>query len=366
MSRDRMGAIGRYILLLLLFLLLLLVSGSGWILGLVILLLLIPPVSLAGNLYVRKHIQGKILVPTTSVKGNPCSGTVRLENSAWLPAVKLCCRVGMINDLTREENAAELIFGLGPGQSASRAFQLESKYCGRVYLSMQSVRIMDYFGLFSLDVPLKAAARITMLPELFPCDVVPSMVSAFSDDSTADKRGDDRTEVFQLREYQSGDDIRQIHWKLSSKLDNLILREPSQSISRSLLVFWDKREETQPEIMDAMAEVTASVCQALCDGGNGFDLCWTEKDELELRQITDMEVLLPSIPALVTQMGTPDCPEPDTQGYGRVVCITSRLPEKETDGKTVYLICLDKEIDEEKAVVFSPRNYTERLERLEF
>lgn len=365
MITDRVVAIFRYCLLLALLLLLLLVTSSGWAMGLMVTVLLIPPVSLAGNIYVRKHIHGRIQAPTTSVKGKPCVCTVRLKNSAWLPAAKLCCRLGMINDLTGEENTTEFIVGLGPGKSASRELWLESQCCGRVYIHMQSVKIADYFGLFSLNVPMKAATRITMLPELFTCDVLPSMVSSISDDSAVSQRGDDRTETFQLREYQSGDDIRQIHWKLSSKLDNLILREPSQNVSRSLLVFWDKRYDALPEKMDAMAEVTASICRSLCDSGTAFDLCWAEKEELELRQITALEVLLSSIPALVTQKGFLSCPDPDTQSYGRVICITTRIPETTDKDKYVYLICSEKEMGGEKEIVFSPANYMERLERLE-
>ena len=138
----------------------------------------------------------------------------------------------------------------------TRDFLLESEYCGRVYVYVQSVKILDYWGLFAVNVPMKAAARITILPELFSCDVAASPVCAVSDENAVSRKGEDRTEVFQLREYRSGDDIRQIHWKLSSKLDKLIIREASQSVSRSLLVFWDKRDDATPENMDAMAEAT--------------------------------------------------------------------------------------------------------------
>ena len=365
MKRDRIGACARYVLAVLLIAVLSLGTGDQWIMGLLVFLLILPLVSLAANLYVRKKIHARILLSTTAAKGTACVGSIQLENRAWLPAFKLYCKVGMINDLTREENTLELISALGPRRESRRGFLLESAYCGRVYVYVQSVQILDYFGLFSLSVPVKASARITILPELFSCDVVPSPVSSVSDDSTVSRRGDDRTEVFQLREYQSGDDIRQIHWKLSSKLDTLLLKEPSQNVSRSLMVFWDKRGECIPKNMDAMAEVTASVCQALCDSGTAFDLCWTDKDDLELRQIRDADTLLQTIPALVTQAGAEECPEPDLDEYGQIVYITSQIPEANSNGRITYLICMDGDYDDGKSVVFSSGNYSERLERLE-
>ena len=37
--------------------------------------------------------------------------------------------------------------------------------------------------------------------------------------------GDDPGETFDIREYREGDSIRQIHWKLTGKMDRLIIRE---------------------------------------------------------------------------------------------------------------------------------------------
>ena len=44
------------------------------------------------------------------------------------------------------------------------------------------------------------------------------------------RKGNDPSEIFDIREYVPGDDIRSIHWKLSSKTDTLILKEASNRI----------------------------------------------------------------------------------------------------------------------------------------
>ena len=75
--------------------------------------------------------------------------------------------------------------------------------------------------------------------------------------SVMNKKGSDYSETFQLREYVPGDSIKQIHWKLSEKLDKLVVREASLPVQKSTLVFWDKYAENgfSPEEADAMAEV---------------------------------------------------------------------------------------------------------------
>lgn len=364
MKRDRIGAALRFGLAVLGLLLLGAVSGEGEIPALGGFLLLLPPVSLAANLLVRKKLHAEICLPTTAAKGAAVMGTVLIKNKALLPAAKLYCRLRLVNDLTGEEQRQEIICGAGPGREQRREFLLESAVCGRIYVHIESLMLMDYCGLFALKVPVKAAARITVLPELFHCDVTVCSLAALSDDSAAPQRGDDPTEVFQLREYRSGDDIRRIHWKLSSKLESLLLREPGRSISHSLLVLWDKRESCAPERMDAMAEVAASVCQAICDSGTPFDLCWTEKDEAELRQIRDEDALLQTLPALVTQAGTRECSLPDWEEYGRVLYIAAQPCERQS-GKVTCLLCTDAETETGGCIAFSAADYRERLERLE-
>ena len=105
---------------------------------------------------------------------------------------------------------------------------------------MDAITLMDYFGILPTRAEAVALARTTVLPELFPMEVTLLASPCYAEDGTVARRGEDRSEMFQLREYRAGDDIRQIHWKLSAKTDELILREASQPESRELLLFWDK------------------------------------------------------------------------------------------------------------------------------
>lgn len=365
MIRDRIFAYARYLLLVVLLLLLQQASGNMFALCLLLIVLLLPIISWVANFYVRKKLRGKVLIGTTTSKNSPCLAAVQIANDGWLPAMKLYCRVSLINDLTRQEQQVDLHMGVGAKSQASRELCIEAGHCGRVYICVQSVRVLDYFGLFSVKASVKAAARLTVLPDLFPCDASTGAMSAVDNESVTARRGDDRTEAFQMREYQSGDDIRQIHWKLSSKLDILILREPSQSISRSLLVFWDKRGVCAAACMDAMAEVTASVCYGLCASGAAFDLCWTEKNELEIRQIRDVDALVQAIPALVTQAGEGECPVPNYEAYGHVLYISSQLPKEGVDDHVTYLLCDETAKEAGNVMAFSAENYVKKLERLE-
>lgn len=365
MRAGSAAAAVRYLAATLLTAVLTFLTESVWAWLLQVFLLLIPIVSFCCGFSVRKSLTGQIKLPTTAAKNTDCEGCVLLKNNSLLPVSMLHCRVRILNDLTGQSEVLTFSASVGAKQEAEMQVKIRSDYCGRLYVSLEQLWIYDWFGLAALKAGVKASARMTVLPDLFTCEPELGAVASSSEDGTADRRGDDRTEVYQLREYREGDDVRQIHWKLSSKLDNLILREAGQSISRSVLVFWDKRFACRAECMDALAETTASLCQGLMDKGIAFDLGWTEGEEPELREIRDEDTMLQTIPALVTQTGHPDCRIPELNQYGRVLYLCSRQPEEIRDMQVFFLICSGEEGEGRNALYFPPVGYQERLERLE-
>lgn len=366
MRREIIGAAIRYAISLLLTAALMLLTGDHWILGVLGLLVLLPPVSWCANLLARKKLRMTIQLPTTAGKNTAIGGRLTAENMSLLPVTKAYVKLRVCNDLTGEEETITLSGTVAARGSGRLDFLLQSSHCGRLYICTEQVRLMDYLGFLPMTARVKASARVTILPELFASEVALSGLSSSDDAGTADRRGDDRTEVFQLRQYVPGDDIRQIHWKLSCKLGELLVKEPSQTVSRSLLIFWDKRTQGTPAVMDALASAVSSVSQAVWDAGGEFTLCWTEKDDLEYREITHTDSLLTAIPALVKDRCSETCPLPDMAGFGRILyftCDPATLPG--ADERIFPLVCRETEEDIPGALVFTPENFPQRLERLE-
>lgn len=70
-----------------------------------------------------------------------------------------------------------------------------------------------------------------------------------------------------------------MHWKLSSKLDKLVVREPSLPVRRSVLVFWERTQTAAPEQSDAQADVVVTACRSLLESGVQFTVCWNDAQE---------------------------------------------------------------------------------------
>ena len=365
MRKSVVGAAARVLLLLLLLVLALILTASRWILSAIALMIVLPLISWGLNFYVRNHIKAGVTMPTTIAKNTAVPVTVELRNDSLLPVLKAFCTLRIHNDLTGEERTVTLSDSVGAGQRSSQSFLLESEFCGQLHVPVSSVTLMDCFGLLPVKARVEASARMTVLPDLFPVEAEISARTSDQEEGSADRKGEDRSEVFQLREYQPGDDVRQIHWKLSSKLDEMILKEPSAPQSRSVMVFWDKRFPGTPAQMDTLAEAVSSVCQGILEGGMPFRLCWTEGEELMLSEVADDNELLLAIPALVKTVGVPECRLPDMEEYSSILYFTSELPETGDLSRIHVMLCSDSEESHDTLTVFSPQDYREVLQRLE-
>lgn len=75
----------------------------------------------------------------------------------------------------------------------------------------------------------------------------------------------DRTSIKSVRPYQEGDQLRDIHWKLTAKTGELKIKEFSQSVSEKIYLFIDGCKasyEANPEWADDAMDLAASLCHA--------------------------------------------------------------------------------------------------------
>lgn len=177
-----------------------------------------------------------------------------------------------------------------------------SQFCGALHCRITRVWALDYFGLLPLPFPCRSEQRITVIPDTFPVEIDDLRTLAPADecqDYAPDRRGQDLCEPFQIRDYLPGDNLHQIHWKLSGKTGTLLVREPSCPVDHSLLVFVERRCDTvSPRCADALLEAVISVCQALTETGIPFHLAWNEA-QLHQYAIAEAEQLPEAAAALL-------------------------------------------------------------------
>lgn len=266
-----------------------------------LLLLLIPAVCAAVHLFVREKMKISIKMPANLQKGAQKAAVLQVTSRHGLPLGRISARLTAENLLTGETQTQRLFAPLG----AKTEFTVGSAYCGRISVQAEELRLYDCFGVLGVAYKKPVCAYMTVQPETFAQTIVLTPAAENERESeqySQEKPGFDRSEVFQLREYIPGDAYKQIHWKLSQKLDRLIVKDASLPILRSAAVFWERTEENPaPERTDAQAEVAATCCKTLLSQAAAFTVIWNdaEQERLICQRIENMDDFAALLPRLM-------------------------------------------------------------------
>ena len=107
--------------------------------------------------------------------------------------------------------------------------------CGCMALSWDKIYIYDYLGLFRKTVTDGQGSEVS----IFPKPVKTQMPQAQTDGlvhSWRAKPGGGFSENRELRLYHPGDNLRNIHWKLSAKVGKFIYAEPIEPVQQGYLL----------------------------------------------------------------------------------------------------------------------------------
>ncbi len=106
------------------------------------------------------------------------------------------------------------------------ACPVDTAHCGCVRYGLVRAWATDPLGLFRLPLRRPQAAAVTVWPKPEAPQPVPPMPDALAADSLVAKPGGGYSEEHDLRPYRPGDAVNAIHWKLSAKANEVIVREP--------------------------------------------------------------------------------------------------------------------------------------------
>ena len=116
------------------------------------------------------------------------------------------------------------------GRSFCYDMPVDADYCGELCVRCNSIESCDLLNLFRVRMEAFREVRTMIYPRRINLNAELSrdaIGSPKNDGLLQNRKGNDPSEIFDLRDYAPGDDVRSIHWKLSGKLDKLVVKEAS-------------------------------------------------------------------------------------------------------------------------------------------
>lgn len=258
---------------------------AAWIL--LVLLAALPWVSLLVSLPAIVCCRVAATLPPITQQGQKTLLHIRVDCPRLLPVPETRLRLNL-----RTRDREKDIRYLSHLSRTDGILNLPTDTCGYLAPELLKGRIYDYLGLFSFRIKAPQLAPMAILPVSLVPDPMPDL-EQFLNQQLKPKPGGGYSEIHDHRPYRPGDPVKGIHWKLSVKTDELIVREPMDSVQQQVVLA--VRTPRGPESRSKTLGNLRYLSEWLLDHRVEHALVWMDGEHLQRAQVNDPDTLLAAL-----------------------------------------------------------------------
>ncbi len=189
-----------------------------------------------------------------------------------------------------------------PGRTQKLTLPFHATHVGVSSPGVKSCTVEDLFGLFSITkAPNAACSELLVLPLPFQVEDL-SFAPGDSGLETMARATEDVTSPSDIRAYMPGDALKKIHWKLSARKRELVVRRFEEPVLPDALVLMDcspppswGHPEAEADVRDALLETAASVVAGQMANDHAVRLPLLGGHPVELEKAMGMPMILENL-----------------------------------------------------------------------
>lgn len=242
--------------------------------GILVLVILYPVCACIFLLLCRKKITAALdRVPPMGEKDKRIRAGVSVKNASRRFPLRCEAQLSVGNRTSGKKIRRRFGGLILPGQDETFWCEFETAFCGNVEVILESVRLYDLFGIFYIKRKGQRKAYVKVMPEfkLMPVEITRATreFQADAEEYSGEKKGDDPSELYQVREYRIQDSVRDIHWKLSAKEETFMVKERGFPLGCVVLVWIDFAEKERSaagfsRLLETAASLSITLAEQKC------------------------------------------------------------------------------------------------------
>lgn len=228
---------------------------------------------LFGGMFAVSKLLGRklsfdVILNDKKVKKNEyITGRVRIKNNSLLSITRFELYLTCKTNGTADDKKRTLKGYVSSKGTTEIEIQLASAYSGILTVELNKIIVWDYLGFFSSKRKVSGGGTVVIMPSQEKLDIRKKQVFLGFDNldrESVNRPGQQPPEIYQIKSYSPGDSIRDIHWKLTARTDELLCKEYMDEIGTELFFFIDLRSsDYSPARMDAFWEIISAVSLGL-------------------------------------------------------------------------------------------------------
>lgn len=202
-------------------------------------LLAIPVFALIVTIAASLTVKFSIVNPAVTVKGKPAFIKLSIEGIASAFSFYKVKMITTDHMAGTQEKKVIVICDNGVTK-----IPLETNHCGAYSYKLSKLKVYDLLGFFHFDQNINKDIELLVKPSPEMPGYMPDMYGFKA--KNLRKSSKPNSEIYDIRDYQLGDPVKTIHWKMSAKKDKYLVKEPLEEYggySRVILKMTDDRDE---------------------------------------------------------------------------------------------------------------------------
>lgn len=198
----------------------------------------------------------------TVCRGDDTSLVLQVRHRGWIPIAPVLLKIPSANgQYEREIRLKDM-----PGRTQVLRMPIHAAHVGLYPSGVRSCTIEDLLGIFSKTVyPEETSFELAVLPQVFQTEPL-TMAAGDPGSEIMARATEDLNAPSDIRSYQPGDAMKKIHWKLSARKQELIVRKFDEPLLQDVLILTDcsapgasEDPEREADLKDAVLETAASL-----------------------------------------------------------------------------------------------------------
>lgn len=212
------------------------------------------------------------------------------------------------NNYDERINKQKIQIELNDNIRQAHNIEIDAKNCGYITIALKDAFVYDMFAFLHYKCRLKnAQSTVMVMPKIVPIEVETNSINRICIDEEEAFRGDITREgsmdKYEVREYIPGDSFNRIHWKLTAKNDDFMVKDFKDNLNIRTYIYFDLRKGSN---LNKMFEEAISMGYSLIEKKIIFYAMWVEYDNilsryaLKRKKIKDESELLEALSIIMS------------------------------------------------------------------
>lgn len=228
-------------------------------------------------------------------QGESAKIILNIENKSILPVLYATVYIQLFYGHGKKRETKKIKVYADAKDKQEVELTIKPEYCGLVNIKVSKIKIYDYFRIYVMSKKKLGEIQLPVWPERVELEENEKGLLfqkiEMGDTFSKDRAGDDPSEIFDIRTYREGDRLQRIHWKLSSKKEQILVKEFSLPLVEQMVILVSV-EQAAYECVDAVIQKLVTVIEYLLEQEKEVLVYWYTKEGLSQEEISKKEQIV--------------------------------------------------------------------------